>query len=149
MEISITVNGLSKLQAKLTSLSPHIADFTSELVTTGQYLQGWFETYPFVTEGAIYGESWAQLSPKYAIAKANKYRGKGILIASGAMQKAFSFQSSTNFLRVFNLTDYFKYHQLGTSKMPQRVVMALVPKNIEGIKEIFRQGTINKLNELI
>jgi phage gpG-like protein len=149
MNVTITITGDRAELQKLAVAGKAVLDLSSELHSTGEYLKEWFGSFPFASEGQIYGERWDALSPRYAVAKAKTYRGKTLLVASGRMQRAFEFQSTSDFLRVFNTTEYFQYHQLGSNKMPQRQVMAFSSDNIDGIKSIIRDGVQKKLKALL
>lgn len=80
----------------------------------------------FETEGAWGGQRWASLSPEYAIVKAERYPGKGILIAEGDMRQAASRPrrtvSATSL--ILEIEDpKIEYHQDGTPNMPARPVV--------------------------
>jgi hypothetical protein len=80
----------------------------------------------FDTEGEFGGERWAALSPDYEAWKSLHFPGKGILQRTGEMKRAVS-----NPLRAVTPTsltltidsDVLPYHQDGTDRMPQRLLV--------------------------
>lgn len=78
-------------------------------------------------------QAWKPLSPAYAKAKQKKYPSSGILQASGAMRNAI-IKTVTNTTAMVSVPDsvipYAKYHDTGTSKMPQRLFMMFQPMDI-------------------
>lgn len=81
---TVRIKGIKPLNKKLTA---HAAKFTDlgpmflEMITEiGQAEAEWF-----ASSG---GGTWAPLSPEYAAAKAAKFPGKPILIATGELQKS-------------------------------------------------------------
>lgn len=148
MQISITVTGTSEIVAKLNILKLDLSNFGPELESTGEFLKSYYYYFPFTSEGQIWGKPWAPLNPAYAVEKSNKYRGTTILVASGNMRKSFEFTSTSDYCRIFNNTEYFKYHQLGTSRMPQRLVMSLNTATNSAIAGIFKAGIDAKIKAL-
>lgn len=85
------------------------------------------ERKQFDTEGAASGRAWAPLSARYAAWKAKHYPGNRILVRTGRLRMAAT--GSSNELEVRKsqreflwrlLVPYARYHQGGTSRMPQR-----------------------------
>lgn len=80
----------------------------------------------FATEGASGSGGWAPLSPKYAAWKSTHYPGKPILERTGALRESlterpFGVEVITPTGMVLGSgIDYGRYHQAGTSRMPQR-----------------------------
>lgn len=85
------------------------------------------ERKQFDSEGKQSGRPWAPLSPRYAAWKAKHYPGNGILVRTGRLRIAATGtggelevrKSQREFLWRL-LVPYAKYHQGGTSRMPQR-----------------------------
>ena len=50
---------------------------------------------------------------------------RGVLIASGTMMNSFMAVPTPMSVTLMNTSRLFPYHQLGTTKMPQRVMMKL------------------------
>lgn len=80
----------------------------------------------FSSEGDWGGEPWAPLTADYAAAKAQRYGGRSILIASGALRAAASRPqrvATPSSLTLTIVDDTIGYHQDGTDKMPARPVI--------------------------
>lgn len=68
---------------------------------------------------------WSPLSATYAKQKRKRYGHRPLLVASGAMRGGFRWDSGPKSLRIWNVRRYFVYHQRGTRRMPQRMMMVL------------------------
>lgn len=79
--------------------------------------------YQFDSEGRFAGPGWTPLSPVYALQKARRYPGRGILHASGDMRRAADSpeRSVTPYTLTLTIDDpKLQYHQEGTPNMPAR-----------------------------
>jgi phage gpG-like protein len=84
----------------------------------------------FESEGAYGGEKWAPLAPSTV---ARKGAGKGILVDSGRLRASLTQETAADSIRVLlpqemrwgSTVPYGKFHQSGTSRMPQRRVVKL------------------------
>ncbi len=77
----------------------------------------------FDTEGRFAGDPWRPLSPVYALQKARRWPGRGILHASGGMRRAADSPERTVAPHTLTLTiddPKLQYHQDGTDRMPAR-----------------------------
>ncbi len=80
----------------------------------------------FATEGAWGGEPWAPLSPGYALAKAGRFPGRGILYATGQLRRAASSpqrQATADSLTLRIVDFKAGWHQDGTTRMPARPII--------------------------
>jgi phage gpG-like protein len=127
---------LSRVTDKIDDLAPFWEAAGSMLVTTvGEQ---------FDTQGGRTG-GWAPLSPQYAIDKARKYGSQPILVASGAM-RASLMGGSGNISRqipeglVFGTdVSYARYHQTGTSRMPQRRILDLTSDDRRAMMKLLQR----------
>lgn len=146
--ISITFRieggGEEQFQGTLTRLQATISDLSSAFRTTGEYLVDFFANQVFESEGAIFGHPWTALSPKYALWKSTHYPGRGILERTGTLRRGFKAMSTATYLTVYNNVEYGKYHQAGTSHLPQRVLVALGDQQREQISAIILQDIISR-----
>lgn len=103
----------------------------------------------FDTEGDWGGEHWAPLTADYAAYKAQKYPGKSILIASGALRQAASRPTriATPSSLTLTISDpKIGYHQDGTDKMPARpVIPAELPASAEVQLELAAEAYIAEM----
>lgn len=103
----------------------------------------------FDSEGTRLGMTWKPLTPAYARAKAIKYPGNPILVASGHLRLASTIPNVPgNFIHWSGNTmlygvDHTKFkglypifHQYGTSKMPPRPYMGLANEDFEELVKI-------------
>ena len=80
----------------------------------------------FESEGRFLGQPWAPLSAGYLAAKAAKYPGKSILVASGRLKRAATapeWRGMPTALHIVIRNDVAGYHQHGTGKMPARPII--------------------------
>lgn len=80
----------------------------------------------FASEGAWGGDGWEPLTADYAAAKAQRFGGRSILIASGALRAASSRPQRLATPSSLTLTIFdpkIGFHQEGTDKMPARPVI--------------------------
>lgn len=138
--IAFTIEGDKELSRSLSGMAERLQDWTPAFEKTATTLVDLFSGEVFDTEGAIFGDSWAQLSENYAKQKAKKYPGMGILQATGSMRNGFVSFASANVARVWNEIEYFKYHQSNKPrrKIPRRVMMKLGDNQKETVIKIFQ-----------
>lgn len=133
-----SIDWLKKLESVISDLQP-------ELNKTTDYLLNFFSDDVFRSEGDVYGESWAPLSPKTDAEKARKYPLAGILRRTGAMQQGFRVMGTNTYALIYNTQDYFAFHQLGTRRIPQRIVMNLDNQRLNTIASIVGQSITSRL----
>jgi phage gpG-like protein len=148
LTISVSIAGADAIQARMEKLGKDLYDFSDEMTATGKYLADYFSTVPFATLGRNYGEAWPSVTPKTLSSKLRRYpqNAHNTLQASGLMRDSFAFESDRLSATVGNHQDYFKYHQLGTSRMPRRVVMAIDQTNRAQIMRIVSEGVQARIN---
>lgn len=74
----------------------------------------------FSSQGSYLTKRWARLSPSTLKYK----RGSSILKETGNLKSSFATKRVTNSEMVYgSSSSYYKYHQLGTRKMPQRQIL--------------------------
>lgn len=125
--LSFSIEGEKQLSRNLLILADRIQDWTPAFRETASSLKAVFEEDVFKTQGGAIGEHWSPLSAAYAHKKAQMYPGKGILEATGRMKSGFMAEFKSNYAKVWNEVEYFKYHQSNKprSKLPRRVMMKL------------------------
>lgn len=121
-------------------MSDKVRDWTPAFREAAQTLKSIFENDVFESQGAIIDEHWSPLKKGYAIQKAKKYPGKGILEATGNMRSGFMTLWRPDMAAVWNKVEYFKYHQSNqprSSNLPRRVMMKLADSQREQVVKIF------------
>jgi len=116
LSIQINVTGLDKAQERLTQLGASLHDFTSALTTLGKQLIIFYSQSVFISEGSALGKRWTPLAASTQAEKDRDWRGRGMLVRTGAMQQGFYSNVTPDTLLVSNSVPYFPYHQLGTSE---------------------------------
>ena len=145
MKLTVEVKGGPQIIQKLSGLSNELNNFSSALRDTGSFLKDFYSKAPFATQGSIYGSRWQPLSPKYAQWKAKRFPGRGLLERTGMMRRSFDFQSTSNFLRLYNTAPYFAVHQVGGERMPRRVMIQLTDRLTEIIVGKFKESLVKKI----
>jgi phage gpG-like protein len=124
--ISIKIEGQDQLTNKLNNALNSLDDLKDIFSDVGTKMVDFFSTEPFLSQGGIYGQRWDKLTPAYLKQKEKKWGGgKGVLVASGEMQNSFVSKPTSMSVVLMNTSHVFVFHQLGTEKMPQRVMMLL------------------------
>lgn len=137
--ISWTIEGEKQLSRNLLLVASRVKDWTPAFAETAYTLKDLFSNGVFETEGAAIDEHWAPLSKAYAYRKAQKYPGKGILEATGAMRNGFMTLWRPDMAAVWNEVEYFKYHQSNKPRhvLPRRVMMKLAEAQRTQVVKIF------------
>lgn len=82
----------------------------------------------FQSRGAVGGSVWAPLDPEYAAWKLENYGANGILVRTGDLQRSLTFDNARGAVREIRRRGarfgtkipYAKFHQRGTTNMPER-----------------------------
>lgn len=144
--LSVQITGTAATISRLQKARIDVTNFTEEFKVVGTFLLNFFTDQVFATEGQVFNERWSPLNRAYQFRKQNKYRGRGILELTGKMRNAFRYQSDRTSLFLDNPTPYLQYHQLGTSKMPQRVIYKLAEAQRQEIVDILSAGLKARLS---
>ena len=118
--LQVMLNGIRSAMNDLTPIWPQVRDV---------YMT--FMRQQFTTEGGYAGVDWAPLSGNYARWKSQQAPGKTILRFRDRMYNSLTQQNHAD--QVYRTepqkmewgtrVPYARFHQLGTHKMPKRVVM--------------------------
>lgn len=148
LQIRVSIAGADALRARLAKLGQDLYDFSQEMTATGQYLADYFSTVPFATLGRNYGTPWQPVTPKTLAYKLKHYpqNAQNTLQASGLMRDSFAFESDRLSTTIGNQQPYFQYHQLGSTRTPQRVMMAIDATNKAEIIRIVQEGIQARIN---
>jgi len=147
VQLSVTIEGDKALIRKYNKLKGQLTDFSKEM----RYLSKWFEKFfsqdVFATEGDVLGEQWPRLGSKYEYWKRIRYAGRGILERSGKLRRGYTSKSGKDYAAIRNTVAYAIYHQEGTSKMPQRLLVKIDKERREFIIGVFRDAVIQRLQK--
>ncbi|MGW5074070.1 phage virion morphogenesis protein [Rhodococcus sp. NPDC004095] len=122
--VRVKISGDKQVREMLHGIGLDIDDLHPAMQDVGKYLKGFYGGEVFASRGQVIGEPWRRLSEPYASRKAKRYR-KGVLVATGAMQKAFTYSTTNTSATITNKDRKFEWHQAGTNTIPARVMMKL------------------------
>lgn len=120
MQITVTVTGLDEAIAKNQDLMTSLRDFREAMIGLGAALTEYYEQAPFITNGDVFGHTWAALKQTTANEKIRNMRKMAIngqsqiLVRTGTMRRSFRAAPDTMSVYVDNSVKYWKYHQTGT-----------------------------------
>lgn len=144
--MQITITGDKAVMRKLKKLGDSIKYLPEEMRTIGQDLAQYYAVEGFASQGGIFGKPWPRLSTRYAAWKALNFSGRSLLERSGNMRKGFTFDATGTQVIIYNKEDYWKYHQTGTSRMPQRVTAGINDPVKQKVATIIKAGIERKLS---
>ena len=147
MKVTVVVSGGARTRARLQRLGAGLHDFDDAMGKIGSGLADYYSTVPFLSEGGVYGENWKPLESNYERQKVRMYPGRGILQRTLKMQNGFRSEHGKTFATVRNRMPYFKYLQLGTVRMPQRLIMSINKANVTMITKVLQADIERKLRQ--
>jgi len=133
------------VKKKLNKVVKGFSDYTKAFDNAGKDLLGFYSKDVFNSQGKDAGEAWRGLSSATLFMRANR-RGyykqspkttNKILIWTGRLQDGFKKEVRKDRLRIYNTVPYFKYHQSGSGKAPQRRMLAISNKVVEKVEKAF------------
>lgn len=130
MQIKINVDD-SRVQWVVKSLTEWFTDFRPLLKDISKVqLQSAQEA--FKSRWKNLGQPWQRLKMATVKQKIRMWKNIDILQRSGTMRKSFRVSKITkNELEIENTVKYFKYHQIGTWKIPKRQMLGHSPALIK------------------
>ena len=131
LNITLEIEGEKQLDRALGAMAKRVKNLRGVWPDIQEdFLEG--ERRIFKEQGTVKGK-WKKLSQPYASRKAKKFRGRGILIATGNLMGSLTkakhpnhfFVASRKGMTIGTAVSYAKFHQTGTAKMPKREVVRL------------------------
>jgi phage gpG-like protein len=148
IKMTIKVKGLDKLKKGLDEFEGGLKDFSGIFRDLGKELIQFYSSKNFSTAGAsLLGKTWKALSPRYRTWKSTHWPGRNILIQTGSMQRSFKDKAGRDSLIISNTSKLFPYHQLGTKKLPQRLMLGLNRQMEQDIKKNINENIGKKLKK--
>lgn len=143
---SFTIEGEEQVARMLSRTTEKINDLRPFLDGVSTFLSTVAMAEQFSTEGGRTG-GWAALSPRYAEDKLQRWGSQPILVASGRMRQSLtgggagsvSRQIGGDTLEFGTSVPYARFHQSGTSRMPQRRIMDLADADRRTIMKMLQQ----------
>lgn len=145
VKFSVRLEGDKELVRKLGQLKGGLGDLSGDMKRLGDFFVRFFSRDVFATEGDIVGEQWPRLSPKYEFWKRIKYAGRGILVRSGKLQKAYRMNYGSDFVRIYNPIEYAIYHQEGSGRLPKRTLVKIDQERKQYIIDVIKQAVARKI----
>lgn len=148
INLGFKVEGQDKLNDALEELELTFKDFRP-LFREAAKLFYEFEKQAFEAEGETSaGGEWEELSPLYELIKEQRYPGKTILRRTDALYRSLTQPNARGSIRRVTETelligtgiDYALWHQTGTSRMPERPVIALTGQQNRQMAAFLRKG---------
>ena len=138
--VKITIDGDERLAKKFSAIGLYLTGkLKKPLGRAGDLLLEEFDDN-FDSEGKTLRKPWKRLAPATLVEKARLgFGSKGILERTGKLRRGFEKKVKKFSIRVFNDVDYYKHHQLGGSKLPQRIMIRTTENIKQDIIEIFRK----------
>lgn len=138
--VKITIDGDERLTRKFSALGFYLTrKLNKPLKESGDLLLKRFDEN-FPKEGKELRKPWKKLAASTVRQKvALGFGSKGILERTGTLRKGFQKKVKRFSVRVFNDVNYFKFHQQGSRKLPQRVMIKSTENIKQDIVEIFRK----------
>lgn len=146
ISVQVQITNAAEISEKLGKLGESLYMMDEAMASIGKDLDTYFSTIAFNSQGGVYENVWSSLNDAYALWKAKKL-GTPILVGTSIphMRDSFTFESSSTSVYVYNTSDHFEFHQLGTSKMPQRQMIG-VNDDVRGIiNDIINEDIKNKI----
>ena len=102
LELKWTIEGETQLARRLNTVGKNVKDFKPEFKKSANFLKDFFGGEVFDSKGRAIGEPWKPRSvPK----------PYPLLQRTGRMKRGFKAKASRLSGEVYNIVDYFKYHQ--------------------------------------
>ena len=126
MQLEFTLEGEKQLSRRLGIVADGIKDFKPAFQLSASELIRVYKSN-FSARGTLLGEPWQERKPQYR--NGARVDDWPLLQETGAMRQGFEAQVDATSMVIFNIMDYFKYHQSNqprSSQLPRRVMMKLV-----------------------
>jgi phage gpG-like protein len=135
----LNIFGDERLLKKFDDIEGYLDDLRKPLNDTGDLLMDKYDDN-FPAEGRILRKPWKQLKASTLAQKARLgFGNKGILERTGKLRKGFEKKVTSGSVRVFNEVPYYKHHQKGSGRLPQRKMIDITENIKQDIIEIFRK----------
>jgi phage gpG-like protein len=154
LRLKLEVKGLDEAMKKMENRRALINDMMKEsLRDVGEWYINFLQNDVWETEGAVIGESWSSLNPQYAESKAGQYPGRGILERTGKLRTSWRLYTTSQYARIENFAQneqgqfYGIYHQKGTNRLPQRMILKMTSQQEQKIYQIFQEGLTKRFEQ--
>lgn len=125
MQLEFVIEGEKQLSRRLGIVADGIKDFRPPFQLSASEFIRVFKAN-FSARGSTLGEPWQDRQPQYRAG--TRVDVWPLLQETGAMRNSFQAQVKADGLVIFNVAEYFKYHQSNQArktKLPRRIMMKL------------------------
>lgn len=144
--MTITIDGDVRVIHRLEEAVKKMGSAKSALSEIGDVLLEEFDQN-FDEQGGRLNEAWSELAESTKIQKALMgYGSQPILVRTGKLRAGFRKEATKYKVRVHNPVSYFKYHQLGTDKMPKRRMILFPERLKQEVMAVFTKFIHESLN---
>ncbi|MCT2077509.1 phage virion morphogenesis protein [Dietzia cinnamea] len=149
LSISMSLSNAVRVQKMLGELGLSLSDLKSGMEDVGTDAVKFFSNSVFASRGGAIGVTWPRLSTSYADAKAKKFPGRGVLVASGTMRKSFDSEASQMSVTISNRDPKFKYHQSSRARkrIPRRQMLGMSPQLQRRVTKTLAGSLAKKVRE--
>lgn len=155
LSLRIEVTNDKQVIAKLKRLGFDLKEFPEAMKEIGKALARYYSGPAFLSQGGVFGQKWASLSPAYQAYKAKEYRAfaNSILVrgtGADSMQNEFEYVATKTEVVIGNRAPYFKYHQSAAprTKIPRRQMMGVNDPVRDIVRDIIDEDVKKKLEKL-
>ena len=137
METGVSIIGLNKLNLNLKNFSRDIGSFRKPFGQLGEYMEKQAEMNLERRGKIMQSGGWPTLSESTKMYKSKYFPGKPMMVRTGKLRDSFKpINIGKDELGMFSNVNYAIYHQEGTSKLPQRILMKVYKQQVEDITGI-------------
>ncbi len=138
-DLTWSIEGETQLVRRLQKIGDNVKNAQPAFKEASDNLKQIFANDVFNTQGAVIGEHWNPLSPRYLAQKVKAGYPAEPLVRTGAMKNAFQTIVKADSATVWNAIAYFKYHQSNKPRhvLPRRVMMKLGNEQKEMVVKVF------------
>lgn len=139
LKLTWSIEGQVQLARRLNIVASSVKDWTPAFQEAADKLESIFSNDVFRTQGAIIGESWQPLKPKYLAQKVKQGFPADTLVKTGRLKASFFSEVHSDHATIGNRSPYFKYHQSKEprTRIPRRIMMKLGNPQKEIVVKIF------------
>jgi len=131
----------SKAQIALKNLDINMEMTAEPLADSAEYMEQQARAN-FGAGGRVMSEGWPKLAPSTIKRKALRWPSAPMMVRTGLLRDAFMISGprvskKEGEVEVYNPLSYAGYHQSGTARMPQRVLLKIMKAHAVEIRKIF------------
>ena len=140
--VKITITGDKKAIASINNIQNQLEKPKEPLQNSSKLMMAAIMEN-FKNQGKTFGMPWTPLKPlTVKIKQRLGYGDKPPLVRTGRMKGSFRSKTERNKLIIDNPTPYFPSHQIGSKRIPQRVMLRIDKTRLHLIIDAFRDWVV-------